>query len=145
MYLITKTKGFSFNIFRRLEAKPKLPKRLVQPPAPPPRPPPRGGPFNAFMGFISRDSDKSEDQKELQNSWKSPQSDGGFSNEVDGKKGSKDPAVIQVEVLAQDENRRKGVYPVPEENENTSLENVVLDVEEKSSDKGKLALDSFLA
>lgn len=112
-----------FSLLSRRDAgKPKIPSRFAEPPAPPPRPP-----RSALMSFISRDSDKPEDQKELQNSWKGS-TDQGHSDE---------PAIIEVEVLPQKVSGRK-VYPVPEENETASLENVVLDVDGKGSTKGKL-------
>lgn len=100
---------------RRLENadKPKIPKRLKGPLAPPPRPPPRskdGGLKSAFMGLIGRDSgDKPEDEKELQNSLQKSPYD------------TDDPALIEVEVLPQGDPKRN-VYPVPEENEATSLD-----------------------
>ncbi|GFQ95650.1 sushi, von Willebrand factor type A, EGF and pentraxin domain-containing protein 1 [Trichonephila clavata] len=138
---------------KRNSNKPELPSRLLEPPVPPPRPPPRakGGAFrNAFMGLINRDGSGSpEDPK-----WKTQSLPTNHTNAVEettGKYSPKralsygqtldgmnttEPSVIEVEVLAHDDSGKKRRFPpVPEQNEDASLENVILDVEDPGSNK----------
>ncbi|GBL73816.1 CUB and sushi domain-containing protein 1 [Araneus ventricosus] len=139
---------------RRNSNKPELPSRSIEPPVPPPRPPPRtnkGAAFkSAFMGLINRDN--SGNQEEPKPAWKTQSLPTNHANASDeaGKYSPKralsygetldsqskdEPAVIQVEVLAHDDIGKKGgrFPPVPEQNEDVSLENVVLDFEDKNN------------
>ncbi|XP_055928677.1 sushi, von Willebrand factor type A, EGF and pentraxin domain-containing protein 1-like [Argiope bruennichi] len=99
--------------------KPELPSRSIEPPVPIPRPPLRINKNVAFKSvftrLISRDNDDNQEEPKVT-----------YKDE---------PAVIQVEVLDNDDSGKK-VEPlssVPEQNEDTSPENVVLDIEDKSN------------
>lgn len=145
----------------RRNNKPELPSRFQEPPLPPPRPPPRtkeNAFKTAFKGFLNRDNLDSE--RPDKNSWKtqslpSNQSPTGDAEiKLNSKKafsygeslpGGEDEAVVEVEVLPPHRSGRKGVItPVPEEPENTAVEDVVIEMDEADSNKGMSRVYKFI-
>ncbi|XP_015928545.1 uncharacterized protein [Parasteatoda tepidariorum] len=147
---------------RRRNNKPELPSRFQEPPLPPPRPPPRAkeNAFkSAFKGFLNRDNPDSS-----KSSWKTQSlpSNQAPADETESMLNSKkafsygeslpsgeneeSPALVEVEVLPPQPPHRSGrkgvITPVPEESENTTVDDIVIEMDEADSNKDSSAKDN---